>query len=141
MRAERAGRRLQRMQDAAKGSRSKKRQRRSRADWTEEIRRWRESGQSATDYCRERGIHAGTLAGWLSKVRETGGAGTGARVDARSVFVPVRVSPVPSAAPSSAEHGDIEVVLRNGRRVRVRGNFDNGSLARLLMVVEGGASC
>lgn len=126
------------MQDAAKSGRSKKRQRRSRAEWTEEIERWRGSGQSASEYADKRGIHAGTLAGWASKVRETMGARAGARGDGKSMFVPVRVAPAARASATYSEGGEAEVVLRNGRRVRVSGNFDNGSLARLLMVAEGG---
>jgi transposase len=125
------------MQETAKVSRPKKRQRRSRSDWTAEIKRWRESGQSAVEYAEVRGIHAGTLAGWASKVRESSGAR--ARGDARSMFVPVRVAPATPTSEIRPERGEVEVVLRNGRRVRVSGDFDSGSLARLLMVAEGDA--
>jgi hypothetical protein len=37
--------------------------------------------------------------------------------------------------------GGFEVVLTNGRRVRVAGHFRPDSLAQLLAVVEGGAAC
>jgi hypothetical protein len=37
--------------------------------------------------------------------------------------------------------GGFEVVLTNGRRVRVAGNFRPQVLAQLIAVVEGGAVC
>lgn len=129
------------MQDTAKSVRLNKRARRSRAEWLEELRRWRASGQSAADYARERGIHAGTLAGWASKVRDSVVAprvGSGQR---SSTFVPVHVAPVAetSAGKAGADRGQIELVLRNGRSVRVSGKFDGEAVARLLMIAEGAA--
>jgi hypothetical protein len=129
------------MQDTAKSGRLKKRARRSRAEWLEELRRWRASGQSAADYARERGIHAGTLAGWASKARDSvvaRRAGSGQR---SSMFVPVHVAPVAetSAGKAGADRGQIELVLRNGRSVRVSGKFDGEAVARLLMIAEGAA--
>jgi len=129
------------MQDTAKSSRLKKRARRSRAEWLDELRRWRASGQSAADYARERGIHAGTLAEWASKVRDSVVAprvGSGQR---NSMFVPVHVAPVAetSAGEAGADRGQIELVLRNGRSVRVSGKFDGEAVARLLMIAEGAA--
>ena len=129
------------MQDTAKNGRPKKRARRSRAEWVEEVRRWRGSGQSGAEYARERGIHAGTLAGWASKVRDSMGAKPVSRDQRRSMFVPVQVAPVPAAvlAKAGVERGEVEVVLRNGRRVRVSGTFDGEAVARLLMIAEGAA--
>lgn len=129
------------MQDTAKNGRPKKRARRSRAEWIEEVRRWRETGQSAAKYAHERGIHAGTLAGWASKARDLVLAKKPASRDSRlSKFVPVHVAPAPVAgAGASADRGQVEVVLRNGRRVRVSGAFDGEAVARLLMIAEGAA--
>jgi transposase len=127
------------MHDAVKNGRAKKRARRSRVEWSEEVRRWRESGQSATEYARERGIHAGTLAGWASKLRDSivAKAVGGQR---RSMFVPVHVAPVASAAArAGTDCGLVEVVLRNGRRIRITGTFDGEAVARLLTIAEGAA--
>jgi hypothetical protein len=37
--------------------------------------------------------------------------------------------------------GEIEVVLLNGRRVRISGSFEGEVVARLLAIVEGGVAC
>jgi len=128
------------MQETAKSGRSRKRPRRSRAEWVEEVRRWRESGQSASEYAAEHGLHAGTLGGWASKVRGVEAAKSGGRRGRESLFVPLRVAHV-SPTSAKAGSGEIEVVLLNGRRVRVSGNFDDEAVARLLSIVEGGARC
>ena len=137
------GCRLSDMQDTARGSRPRKRARRSRAEWVEEVQRWRASGQSAVAYARERGIHAGTLAGWASKVRDLTVAKSVGGDQRGSMFVPVQVAPAPTAAAAAAkarlDRGEVEVVLRNGRRIRVSGTFDSEAVARLLMIAEGAA--
>jgi hypothetical protein len=128
------------MQETAKSSRSRKRARRSRAEWLEEVRRWRESGQSAAEYSAERGLHSGTLGGWASKVRDVVAARPGGNRPRKSVFVPLRVAQAPTTS-AKAGLGEIEVVLLNGRRVRFSGNFEGEVVARLLAIVEGGAAC
>ena len=130
------------MQDTVKSGRPKKRARRSRAEWLDELRRWRESGQSATEYARQRGIHAGTLAGWASKVRDSVVAPRVSSGQRNSMFVPVHVAPAAetAAGKADADRGQVEVVLRNGRSVRVSGKFDGEVVVRLLMIAEG-ASC
>lgn len=117
-------------------SRMGKRPRRTRATWLEDVRRWRESGQTAVEYAREHGLHAGTLMVWGSKLRsEVATTSRGRR--AHAGFLPVRVAePTRSAA---TEGGQLEVVLRNGRRVLVKGTFGAEHLARLLEIAEGGA--
>lgn len=59
------------------------------------------------------------------------------------MFVPVQVAPAPTAAAAAAkarlDRGEVEVVLRNGRRIRVSGTFDSEAVARLLMIAEGAA--
>jgi|GEM_PF-6453751 len=42
---------------------------------------------------------------------------------------------------AKAGPGEIEVVLLNGRRIRISGNFEGGAVARLLAIVEGGVAC
>lgn len=139
MRECRAGRSLRRMQESTKTGRPKKRARRSRAEWIEEVRRWRESEQSATEYARDNGIHAGTLAGWASKVRDSMVAKPVAG-QRPSMFVPVHVAPAASTpATAGGDCGQVEVVLRNGRRVRISGAFDGEAVARLLIIAESAA--
>jgi hypothetical protein len=56
------------------------------------------------------------------------------------MFVPLRVTHA-SATSAKAGPSEIEVVLLNGRRVRISGNFDGEAVARLLSIVEGGTRC
>ena len=63
---------------------------------------------------------------------------------AASAFLPVRVSNKSTPSKVDTEMsvvGGFEVVLTNGRRVRVAGHFRPEALAQLLAVVEGGAAC
>ena len=128
------------MQETAKNGRSRKRPRRSRAEWLEEVRRWRETGQSAAEYAAEHGLHSGTLGGWASKVRDVVAARPGGSRPRKSVFVPLRVAQTPPIS-SKAGPDEIEVVLLNGRRVRISGSFESEAVARLLAIVESGAAC
>lgn len=73
---------------------------------------------------------------WGSKLRsEVAAASSGRRVHAG--FLPVRVAEATRA--TVAAGGRLEVVLRNGRRVLVSGEFGSEQLARLLEIAEGGA--
>jgi hypothetical protein len=120
-----------------------KRPARSRAEWIEEVKRWRESGQKGEEYCRAHDLHAGTLSYWASRLKADLAKASKSPKQARR-FVPVRVSaarrPVARSNPQTAV-GEFEVVLANGRQIRVAGAFVPETLARLIAVVEGAASC
>ena len=114
-------------------TRHAKRPRRTREEWTREVGRWRQSGLTAAAYAAANNLHEGTLAGWASKL----GSRTGQRRETQTEqprFVPVRVS-----APSAAVRrpAPIEVVLSNGRRIRVSESFDADLLAELITILEG----
>jgi len=118
---------------------------RSQAQWLQVVSQWRDSGQSADEYGRVHDLHPGTLTGWASRLRHEV-AGKPGRKNGKgvSIFLPVRVSsqrPQREVTSELTVEGGFEVVLTNGRRVRVAGNFRAEALARLLAVVEGGASC
>jgi hypothetical protein len=127
---------LPRMRKTFTDSRMGKRPRRSRATWLEDVRRWRESGQTAVEYAGEHGLHAGTLMVWGSKLRGEVMA-IASRRHSRTGFLPVRVAE--PTRPAGDAGGQLEVVLRNGRRVVVSGDFGAQRLARLLEIAEGGA--
>ena len=110
-----------------------KRPRRSREQWAIEVERWRRSGQTAAVYAAAHGLHEGTLAGWAAKL----GSRRTEHKEAQERFLPVRV--VPPVRP--AKRAALEVVLRNGRRIRIEDGFDRELLARLIAVVEGSAEC
>jgi transposase len=119
-----------------------KRPRRSKAAWLEIVQSWRRSGQTAGQYAQRHGLHAGTLAAWGTKLRsdlttamEPVSEGTVAG------FLPVRVVGAQARTDSQRESAELEVVLRNGRRVLVRGDVGSDTLRRLLDLAEGGVAC
>lgn len=131
-----------------------KRARRSRAEWRREVRRWRRSGESAADYAARRDLSRSTLTWWASQLGVTAAAGKPTPEDTAPgapAFLPVRVvaAQVPGVQESAARVAastdrlatSFEVLLINGRRVRVGDGFDATALARLLDVAEGGARC
>ena len=125
----------------------RRRPRRTRAEWLEAVNQWRSSGQSVNGYARTHDLHPSTFAVWASRFRN-GVDGKGTRKVAKdtsaSVFLPVRVSGTRASRevpPEMSIEGGFEVVLTNGRRVRVAGNFRPQVLAQLIAVVEGGAVC
>jgi hypothetical protein len=111
--------------------------RRTRADWTAEVARWRKSGLGSAEYAVQRGLKRGTLLWWS---RQIGAASAVEPVVAASeapvTFVPLRVREEHVEA-KSMEQGTIEVILCNGRRVRIAGAVDGGTLARVLDAAEG----
>jgi hypothetical protein len=115
---------------------SRKRARRSRADWVEEVKRYRASGLTAAEYAASRGLHAGTLCGWASKL----GKGAEREREMRR-FLPVRVGGGSAARAHSKRPAEVEVTLRNGWRVRVAGDLPPEGLVELLVLLEGGERC
>ena len=112
----------------------KRRGRRSRAQWLSEVQSWRRSGQSCAEYAQAHGLHEGTLAGWASRLRHEVKRESGSERDSHPAFLAVHVS----ETPVRPRAGSFEVVLANGRCVRIAGDFDVDSVSRLLAAVEGG---
>lgn len=98
--------------------------------------RWRRSGQTASQYASEHGLHEGTLACWATKLR-----GSPEPEQKRPRFVPVRVTPSRAGVDRVAEGSSLEVMLRSGCRVRVEAGFDVELLRRVIAVVDGGVEC
>lgn len=115
-----------------------------RAHWRALLEACRRSGLSQAEFCRRRVIRPGTLAFWKHTLaREARASRSGAR-RARSAgppFVPVRVvaGPPPAVAlpsVSSATGGEVELVLEDGLRVRVRGRVDGPWLGQVIHALE-----
>jgi len=122
--------------------------------WEEVLRRWRESGQSVRAFCRAEGLREWACYFWRRELarrgdRDAAGDDLRPRVraaapvsrsstqvaprhDAASSFLPVRVVQ-PRA---TAAVGDVEIVLTEGRTVRVSPGFDRETLADVLAVLE-----
>src|SRR5215203_225805 len=115
---------------------SRKRGRRSRADWVAEVKRYRASGMKAAEYAASRGLHAGTLCGWVSKV----GKGADGQSEVPR-FLPVRVGGGGAAGAHTKRPAEVEVTLRNRWRVRVAGDLPTEGLVELLVLLEGEERC
>jgi len=101
------------------------------------VQQWRQSGQSAAEYAQAHDLDAGTLAAWASRLKkEIGGDGV-RRSKPKPAFLAVQLRQF--RAPAVAVEGTFEVVLANGRCVRVSGEFDAERVSRLLAAVEGGS--
>ena len=95
--------------------------------WREIVERQRASGSTAAAFCRDNGIATSSFFAWKRKL----GCQPAAFVEATVVGTP----PVADARPSA--RASIEVLLRNGRRVRVGRGFDHGLLAEVVAALEG----
>ena len=94
----------------------------------------------AAEYAASRGLHAGTLCGWVSKVGKVAGTRTEAeRSEPR--FLPVRVGGTAGERAHSKRPAEVEVTLRNGWRVRVAGELPPEGLVELLVLLEGEERC
>ena len=102
---------------------------RKEQQWRRWIGEWRASGLSVRAFCDRRGLALPSFYAWR-RTLERPAAGVPA-------FVPVQV--VADGVPAQA--GALEVVLRDGRAVRVAPGFDAATLRRLLAVLEGERSC
>jgi transposase len=100
----------------------------SAAQWAERVQRWQQSGLTAEHFGRREGFDPRQLRWWKWSLGKRA-AGAGASV---ASFLPVRVVPAAPTAPPSA----VEIVLGNGRRVRVLGPVDSDVLAAVLEAAE-----
>lgn len=98
---------------------------RGRERWQGLIAEQQESGLGVAEFCRERSIPVSSFYGWRRKL-----AG---RERAPGGFVAVKVA---AGAPARSP-GVLEVRLRGGRRLRVRGPLDRDVLVELIGLLEG----
>ena len=101
------------------------RKHRSRAERAQLVGAWRASGLSAREFAARRRLNARTLQFWASALKRDGEV---ARID------PVEFIEVATVVPPRTSR--FEVHLTNGRWLVVESDFDAGSLARLLALVE-----
>ena len=90
---------------------------------------WQRSARSLASFAREHGVEAARVARWAARLRAAEGSVR---------FHPVRVVGV---ARQSEETEPLEVVLGNGRRVRVPAGFAAEHLQRVLDVLERRTAC
>jgi hypothetical protein len=96
----------------------------TRKAWAERVRRWRASGLTAREFGRRDGHNPATLKWWAWALRRSE-----RRPAERGAFVEVALAA--AAAPAG-----IEVVVREGVRIRVEGGFDAELLRRVVAALE-----
>ncbi len=101
--------------------------------WRQVLARWRRSGLSVRVFCRAEGINEPQFYWWRRKLSQP------KPKEPAPAFVPVHVVHEPAA---DLETRSIEVVLANGRCLRVGPGFDPRTLVTLVDLLEDrGASC
>jgi transposase len=107
----------------------KARDERKERQWQRWIHKWRASGLSVRDFCDRRGLATASFYYWRRVLIR--------RAAEKAAVVPVNV--VVDAMPAQASA--LEVVLPNGRAVRVAPGFDATTLRQLLTVLQEGGPC
>jgi transposase len=103
----------------------------TRAEWKKRVERWNKSGKTAEEFAAEEGIRAKQLAWWRWKLRVEPAALKAAGAPS---FLPVRVVEPP--APTFLCSALMDIVLPNGRIVRVAPGFNLAALAHVLRIAE-----
>ena len=97
----------------------------TRADWERRVRRWRRSGLKREEFAAQEGVKPTTLGWWAWALQR----GVSTALVKRDAFVEVTAGEVPALVDER-----IEIVLENGRVVRVPAAFDDAHLGRVLDV-------
>ena len=101
------------------------------AHWQRVLARWEGSGLSARAFCRAEGVSEPSFYGWRRKLDQAD--------HKKPAFLPVHVVTEEAKQPATR---DIEIVLANGRCLRVGPGFDPHTLVTLVDLLEaGGTSC
>ena len=93
--------------------------------WQRRIEQWRASGLSVRAFCARHGLATASFYNWRRVLER--------RAADRAAFVPVQV--VADTVPGRTI--SLEVILADGRAVRVAPGFDAATLRQLLAVLEG----
>ena len=103
------------------------------AEWAKRVERWQRSGLSAAAYGAREGIPGDQLSWWKWHLGRRAAVPRGEVAPDKVRFVPARV--VERVAPTRSG-GQVEVVLSNGRLVRIVGAVDPKLLADTFRAIE-----
>jgi hypothetical protein len=129
------------MRDTRSTEQARKRQRRSRAQWLVEVRRWRRSGKTVADYAEAHDLATSTLTWWARELRGAIEADSATKPERKPAFLAVQVREAAETPKPPSDFIGLEVVLANGRVVRVVGDFDVERVSRLIAAAEGASRC
>ena len=97
--------------------------------WTHHVEQYRHGELTLREYCERHALKLSTFGRWRRRVcRDDGGATTR--------HAPVNIVRVDLGEAPGASPGTLEVVLGNGRCIRVAGEIDGPTLTRLITAVE-----
>jgi hypothetical protein len=103
--------------------------------WRDHLKRWPNSGLTIRDYCARHRLSEPSFYGWRRTLSQRGLDAEAKAVEPAVTFVPVQVHP-----DLPVEAVVLELVLANGRLLRIPPGIDLGQLRDVLAVLEG-ASC
>jgi transposase len=109
----------------------------TRSEWEERLKRWAKSGRSIEAFAAREGIDPRRLKWWQWKLRASSQPEPSPLPEPR--FVPVRV--VDSGADGADGAAPLEIVLPNGRVVRVPAAFDAVALEQVLAIASREGAC
>jgi transposase len=100
--------------------------------WRDHVRRWPASGLSIRDYCARHRLSEPSFYGWRRTLAQRGLDAEAKAVESAVTFVPVQVQPDLPVTPPV-----LELVLTDGRLLRIPPGFDPDQVRELLAVLEG----
>jgi hypothetical protein len=92
---------------------------------------WRQSGLSQSEYCRQHKLRPTTFAGWLARQQEN------TAWPVTLVPVPDKICRLTHSASSEPEPAGLSLVVGHRYRIEIDRQFDAGTFARLVAVLEG----
>jgi hypothetical protein len=95
--------------------------------WKEQIERWRESGLSQTEYCRQHDLKRHRLAYWEKRFLK-------AASDVS--FVPVRLDDVPDI-PVRPVSSPLSLIINHHFKIEIRAGFDTRLLRQVILTIQG----
>lgn len=98
--------------------------------WRQLHDRWQHSGLSVRAFCRRHCLSEASFYAWRRRLGQSSSAGASADEPLTFVPIDVRHDTLPPAAPA------LELVLGNGRLVRIPQGFDPTALRQLVVALE-----
>lgn len=107
--------------------------------WAQRVEQWRASGLTASEFSVAAGIKPQTLMNWAWRLNAEAKRAKQRALPAGFIEVltkPQKHSPASSVMVPGADAGTLEVVLKNGRILRVPMQFDESAVLRMVTLLE-----